>query len=77
MDNHKFAFIICNNNSIMLNECIFYIHQLIIPKNYDIEILTVKMLLPLLPRTMKLWSLAMQNIKFICIRTYLFSIAIF
>lgn len=23
MDNHKFAFIICSNNSIMLNECIF------------------------------------------------------
>lgn len=42
MDNHKFAFIICSNNSIMLNECIFYIHQLIIPKNYDIEILTVE-----------------------------------
>lgn len=26
----------------MLNECIFYIHQLIIPKSYDIEILTVE-----------------------------------
>lgn len=28
MDNHKFAFIICSNNSIMLNECIFYIGEL-------------------------------------------------
>lgn len=42
MDNHKFSFIICSNNSIMLNECIFYIHQLVIPKNYRIEILTIE-----------------------------------
>jgi len=41
MNNHKFAFIICTNNDVYLQECLHYIDFLIIPENYEVDILTI------------------------------------
>lgn len=41
MNEHKFAFIICTNNEIYLQECLYYLNQLIIPEHYEIDILTI------------------------------------
>lgn len=41
MNDHKFAFIICTNKDIYLQECFHYLHQLIIPDGYETEILTL------------------------------------
>lgn len=41
MDNHKFAFIICTNNDTYLQECLHYIDSLVIPEDFDIDILTI------------------------------------
>lgn len=42
MNDHKFAFIICTNNQIYLNECFYYLEQLFIPKGYETDILTIE-----------------------------------
>ncbi len=36
------CFIICSNNKLYEEECLFYIHRLTIPSGYQIEILTVE-----------------------------------
>ncbi len=41
MNKNKFAFIICTNNTIYLNECITYIEQLEIPVGYSVDLLTI------------------------------------
>lgn len=41
MNNHKFAFIICTNNPIYLDECLHYLNHLEIPPGYDIDVLTI------------------------------------
>lgn len=41
MNEHKFAFILCTNNDIYLNECLLYLEQLLIPPNYETEIITI------------------------------------
>lgn len=41
MNNKKFAFIICTNNDILLEESIHYINHLIVPDGYEIELLTI------------------------------------
>lgn len=41
MNDHKFAFIICTNDSLLLEECLHYIDHLIIPEGYETELLTV------------------------------------
>ena len=42
MDNHKFCFIICTNNDLLLDEALLYINSLIVPDGYSFELLTVK-----------------------------------
>lgn len=42
MNRYKFCFIICVNQEIFLQECVFYIHKLEIPSNYEIDIITIK-----------------------------------
>ena len=37
----KFAFIICANNEQYLEECVWYIEQLIIPSQYEIDIISI------------------------------------
>ncbi|MBD5545734.1 MAG: hypothetical protein HDR01_16215 [Lachnospiraceae bacterium] len=41
VNEHKFAFILCTNNDIYLQECFHYLNQLIIPGNYEVDILTI------------------------------------
>lgn len=41
MNDHKFAFIICTNDAIFLEECIHYIDHLVIPEGYEIDLLTI------------------------------------
>ena len=41
MNDHKFAFIICTNDTRLLEECLHYIDHLIIPEGYETELLTV------------------------------------
>lgn len=41
MNDHKFTFILCTNDSLLLSECIHYINHLIIPEGYELEILTI------------------------------------
>ncbi len=42
MNSHKFCFIICTNDELMLSECLHYIRHLEIPQGYDIDLLTIK-----------------------------------
>ena len=42
MNDHKFCFIICTNNELLLGEAVLYIHSLIVPDGYSVELLTVK-----------------------------------
>lgn len=42
MNDKKIAFIICTNNSLMYEECLKYIQLLIIPENYQVDIIAVK-----------------------------------
>lgn len=41
MNPHKFCFIICTNNSLLLEESTHYINHLQIPAGYEIELLTI------------------------------------
>lgn len=41
MDDHKFTFIICANDSLLLEECIHYINHLEVPDGYETDLLTV------------------------------------
>ena len=42
MNSHKFCFIICTNDGLMLSECLHYIRHLEIPQNYEIDFLTIE-----------------------------------
>lgn len=42
MNDHKFAFIICSNHPILLDECLYYINNLVIPEGYSIDVLTIQ-----------------------------------
>ena len=42
MDESKFCFIICSNNQLFLNECLFYISKIKIPDGYVVENLIIK-----------------------------------
>ena len=42
MNNHKFCFIICTNNQLLLDEAVLYIDSLIVPEGYTVQLLTVK-----------------------------------
>ena len=42
MNEHKFAFILCTNDDMYLNECLLYLNQLHIPPQYETEILTIQ-----------------------------------
>ncbi len=41
MKDHKFAFILCTNNTLLLEECLHYINHLIVPEGYEAELLTI------------------------------------
>lgn len=41
MNEHKFCFIICTNNDLLLGEAIHYINHIQIPEGYEIDILTI------------------------------------
>lgn len=41
MNEHKFCFIICTNNDLLLEEAIHYINHIHIPEGYEIDILTI------------------------------------
>ena len=41
IDENKICFIICTNNEIYLEECIFYIGQLDIPQKYSIDVISI------------------------------------
>lgn len=41
MNDHKFCFIICTNDALLLEESIHYINHLVIPEGYSIELLTI------------------------------------
>ena len=42
MNDHKFAFIICSNHPLLLDECLYYINNLVIPEGYCIDVLTIQ-----------------------------------
>lgn len=41
MNEHKFAFIICTNDNLLLEECTHYINHLVVPSGYEVELLTI------------------------------------
>ncbi len=41
MNEHKFCFIICTNDDLLLGECIHYINQLLIPDGYEVDLLSI------------------------------------
>lgn len=41
MNNRKFAFILCINNDLLLEEALHYINHLIVPEGYETELLTI------------------------------------
>lgn len=41
MNNHKFCFIICVNDNLLLEESLHYIHHLTVPEGYETEVLTI------------------------------------
>lgn len=41
MDEHKICFIMCCNNEMYMEECLFYIHRLEVPAGYTVEALTI------------------------------------
>lgn len=41
MNDHKFAFIICTNDALLLEECVHYINHLIIPEGFTVDLLTI------------------------------------
>lgn len=42
MNEKQVAFIICSNNDLYTEECIWYINQLIIPEDFSVDIITIK-----------------------------------
>lgn len=42
MDNHTIAFIICSNNDMLLNECLLFINNLIVPNDITVQTIVVK-----------------------------------
>lgn len=42
MDDHKFCFIMCSNDDLYLEECLFYLNHIYIPEGYEVEILSIK-----------------------------------
>ncbi len=42
MDERKIAFIVCVNNEQYFEECVWYINRLIIPKDYNIDIIEIR-----------------------------------
>lgn len=42
MNAHKVSFIICVNNELYFNECQYYIHRLLIPEGYEIDIISIR-----------------------------------
>lgn len=42
MNDRKFCFIICSNDRLYTQECLYYINQLHIPKDYEIDALTIE-----------------------------------
>ena len=41
MNDRKFAFIICTNDSLLLEECVHYLDRLDVPEGYETELLTI------------------------------------
>lgn len=41
MNDHKFCFIICSNNDLLLEECIHYINHIKIPQGFEIDLLVI------------------------------------
>ncbi len=41
MDDKKICFIICSNNQLYLDECLFYISQLEIPEGYSVDVMSI------------------------------------
>lgn len=41
MNPNKFAFIICTNDALLLQECLHYIDHLIVPEGFEVDILTI------------------------------------
>lgn len=41
-DAQEICFIICTNNPVYAEECVYYIHHLIVPEGYHIDVLTVE-----------------------------------
>lgn len=41
MNDHKFAFIICTNDVLLLNESLHYLDHLVIPDGYETDLLTI------------------------------------
>lgn len=41
MNDHKFTFILCTNDTVLLDECIHYINHLAIPDGYEADLLTI------------------------------------
>lgn len=42
MNDHKFTFIICTNNELYLQECLFYLNHLSIPAGFETNVLTIE-----------------------------------
>lgn len=42
MNDQKFCFIICSNDELYTQECLYYINQLNVPEGYEIDVLTIE-----------------------------------
>jgi len=41
MNDHKFTFILCTNDALLLEECMHYINHLAVPEGYETDLLTI------------------------------------
>ena len=42
MDEKKIAFIICVNNELYFEECVYYINRLIIPEGFSTDVIAIR-----------------------------------
>lgn len=42
MNDRMFCFIICSNNQLYMQECLYYINHLNVPEGYEVDVLTIE-----------------------------------
>lgn len=69
MDEKKIAFIICVNNELYFEECVYYINRLIIPEGFSTDVIAIREADSMCAAyNARHAGAVMQNIRYTCIR---------